>query len=227
MKLEKSNCEALPQGTYSVDSIAERIYALSNLNIDRNGFEDVSVTGFLEENTNRYAAAMLSFATGCFLTGFGEKSLTLKKPVNKRNRIISSSEILGRAEYKEKTQYSAVVLKTFSGDFETVTSTKTERNLNKKATDSIGNNLFEQYSLIADVNERFNELIESGFIKNEITARIELKDEALGDILSIETPYNGIKTGIIKSMEILLGLNKITAIITMIERDYASRGGEA
>lgn len=227
MKLEKSNCEALPQGAYSVDSIAEAIYTLSNLNIDRNGFEDVAVTGFLEENTNRYAAAMLSFATGCFLTGFGAKSLTLKKPVNRRNKIISSSKILGRAEYKEKTQYSAVVLKIFFDDFETVTSTKTEKNLNKKATDSIGNNVFEQFSLIADENERFNELIESGFINNEITARIEMQDESLGDILSIETPYNGIKTGIIKSMDIILGFNKITATITMIERDYASRGGEA
>lgn len=227
MKLDESTCAALSQNSYTVDSLINRIHESSNLNINSNGYGSLKLTGFLEEKSSRYVAAMLSFGTGCFLTSFGAKLLTLRKPLNKRNKIIPSSQILGRAEYKQKAQYSAVILKTFSGDFDTVTATKTELNSNKKATDSIGNNVFEQYSLIADADERFAELIESGFGKNEITARIELQDESLGDILSIETPYNGIKTGIIKSMNIILGHNKITSTITMVERGFASRGGEA
>lgn len=227
MKSDKSDCSVLPQGVYTVDELAENFHVASNLTINSNGYGSLKLTGFQEGKSNRYAAAMLSFGTGCFLTSFGEKLLTLKKPVNKRNKIIFSNQILGRAEYKQKSQYSSIILNVFSENFDTVSATKTEVNSNKKATDSVGNYMLGEYSLIADADDRFSELIESGFSRNEITARIELKDEALGDILSIETPYNGIKTGIIKSMEIILGLNKITATITMIERGYASKGGEA
>ena len=59
-----------------------------------------------------------------------------------------------------------------------------------------------------------------------MTATIILTDERVGDIISIETPYNGIITGIIKSMDITLS-TAITAEITLIERGYAANGGEA
>ena len=80
--------------------------------------------------------------------------------------------------------------------------------------------------MISDLNSRLAELKESGFEFNEVNARIELEDEEPGDILSIETPYNGVVTGIIKSMQINIG-HKVTAEITLIERGYAANGGKA
>lgn len=226
MQLEKSTVLALSQGNYSVSSLVKKIHDSSNLSINANGYADSQLTGFIQEDTCRYAAAMLSFGTGCFLTGFAEKMLTLKKPCNKRNKIISASQILGRAEYCEKSQYSQIVLKCFSENFDTIKSVNTAVNKNKKSTDSAEHKIFDQYSLIINENNRFNELIESGFGRNEITARIELQDESLGDILTVETPYDGLRIGIIKSMHIILGYNKITSTLTMIERGFSPKGSD-
>lgn len=227
MRLDGSSFPAISQGTYTAESLAQKIKNASNITVDTVSFGSTRLTGFIEaDNSSRFAAAMLSFGTGCFLTGYGSKNLRLIKPTNKRHTVITSDRILGYAEYKKNSAYSKIILCSFSDDFNNMTAQIEYSNSSKKANDINGEKIYNQYSMISDLNGRLAELKESGFEFNEVNARIELENENPGDILSIETPYNGVITGIIKSMQINIG-NKITAEITLIERGYAANGGEA
>lgn len=225
MRLDGSEFPELSQGEYTVSELCEEIKAVSNIEIDVAEFGEMSLTGFIEkEKSPRLAAAMLSFGAGVYIMG-GKKKLTLCKPRNRRNKVISSNQIIGFATYKQKSPYSAIALQTFSGDFDTVADEKISANPSRKASDSNGAKVYDKYSLMSDTESRFNELLEMGFHWNEIEADIILKDEKIGDILRIETAFNGVKTGIIKSMDISLS-TAATAHIVIIERDFATEGVE-
>ncbi len=225
MRLDGSEFPELPQGEYTVSELAEKIKVASNIEIDVAEFGETSLKGFIEkEKSPRLAAAMLSFGAGVYIMD-GKKKLTLCKPRNRRKKVIGSNQIIGKAIYKQKTPYTAIALQTFSGDFNTVSAEKISVNPSRKASDSNGVKLYEKYSLMSDTESRFNELLEMGFHWNEIEADIILKDEKIGDILRIETAFNGIKTGIIKSMDISLS-TAATAHIVIIERDFATEGVE-
>ncbi|MBR2867866.1 MAG: hypothetical protein IKB88_02210 [Clostridia bacterium] len=225
MKLEGSEFPELSQGSYTVSEIAEEIKKASNIEIDVARFGAMSLTGFIEkEKSSRLAATMLSFGAGVYIIN-EKKKLTLCKPRNRRNKVINSNQIIGFATYKQKSPCAAVDLQTFSGDFKTISSEKISRNPSKKASDSNTTKFYNKYSLISNVDSRFNELLEMGYHWNEIEADIILKDEKVGDILRIETPFNGVKTGIIKSMDCALS-TEATAHIVIIERDYAAEGVE-
>lgn len=225
MRLDGSEFPELSQDEYTVSELAEQIKAASNIEIDVAEFGDMSLTGFIEkEKSPRLAAAMLSFGAGVYIIG-GKKKLTLCKPRNRRKKVIGSNQIIGFATYKQKTPYTAIALQTFSGDFKTVTAEEISLNPSRKASDSNGAKLYNKYSLMSDTANRFNELLEMGFHWNEIEADIILKDEKIGDILRIETAFNGIKTGIIKSMDVSLS-TAATAHIVIIERDFAAEGVE-
>ncbi len=225
MKLE-ADFPATPQGEYTVNELAQTVADVTNIDIDVSDFGETALTGFFEKGTARQACAMLSFAAGCFASSFKRKKLTFCKPRNRRNKIITANQILGEAKYKTNAPYSAIVLKTFNGSFDNIENELRHINPAKKANSSVGEKIYEKYSFMSDAEHRFEEIKECGFHRNEITATIVLKDEQIGDILSIETPYNGIKTGIIKSMDISYS-TAVTAEIVIIERGYAENGGEA
>lgn len=226
MRLDGSPFPELPQGSYSVDELAEKIKSASNIDVDTADFGEKSLTGFVQKDkSSRYAAAMLAFGAGCFITSSGRKKLSLCKPRNRRKKVIGSNQIIGKATYKQKTPCSAIILQTFSNDFDTVADTRAAINPLRKASDSVGEKLYADYSLMSDADSRFNELLETGFFWNEIEADIILKDEKIGDILRIETAHNGIKSGIIRSMDISLS-TAATAHIVIIERDFAAEGVE-
>lgn len=225
MRLDGSEFPELPQGTRTVSGLINKIKEASNIEIDVAQFGNMSLTGFIEkEKSPRLAAAMLSFGAGGILIS-KDKKLTLCKPRNRRKKVIGSNQIIGFATYKQKSPYTAIALQTFSGDFNSVSSEKVSVNPSRKASDSNGAKLYDKYSLMSNADSRFNELLEMGFHWNEIEADIILKDEKVGDILRIETPFNGIKTGIIKSMDISLS-TAATAHIVIIERDFATEGVE-
>ncbi len=214
------------QSTYSVEQLNTEIKESSNVDIDCEKYNETKLTGFIEKDKSaRLAAAMMSFALGCFLSGFGSKTLRFMKPLNRRNKVISSSQILGRAEFTQTTAYTEIILNQYESEFNEPTDSRSLKNSGRRATDTNNPLIFEKYSLVSDIDTMFERIIEAGFHRNEITARIIYKDEALGDICMIETPYDGIKTGIIKNMAISIG-NRITATIKIIERDFATDGGE-
>lgn len=214
------------QSTYTVSELNADIKESSNVDINCGAYGNVELTGFVEKDkTARVAAAMISFALGCFLTGFGSKVLRFIKPNNRPYKIISSSQILGRAEYTQVTPYTQIVLNQYKNEFDEPADSRSATYNGRRATDANKLLLFDKYSLISDIDVMFEQLISSGFRRNEITARIIYNDEAPGDICMIETPYDGLKTGIIKSMAISIG-HRITATVKMIERDFISSGGE-
>ena len=225
MRLDSSPFPELSQGSYTLNELKQKIKTASNINIDVADFSNNILTGFVQKDkSSRYAAAMLAFGVGGILIN-KDKKLTLCKPRNRRNKVIGSNQIIGFATYKQKSPYTAIALQTFSGDFNSVSSEKVSVNPSRKASDSNGAKLYDKYSLMSNADIRFNELLEMGFHWNEIEADIILKDEKIGDILRIETPFNGIKTGIIKSMDISLS-TAATAHIVIIERDFAAEGVE-
>jgi DNA-directed RNA polymerase beta subunit len=76
----------------------------------------------------------------------------------------------------------------------------------------------DKYSLFSDAETRLSEIVAIGFERNEIEAEIILQDEQIGDVISIETP-EGIKTGIIKSLDICIQGSEVTAKATLIEKE--------
>lgn len=213
---QKSQSDVLSQ-----DLVAE-IEENANVYIECTDNSNIQLMGFIEEKQNsRTVAAMISFATGSFLTGFGSCFLRFLKPKNRPNKIISSSQILGRAEYTTVKAYSEITVNQYKESFDEVSTYRTVKNPSRK-TYEIGNQLIcDRYSMMSDIDKKAQELTESGFQPNEITAKILYSDEAPGDICGIETPYNGLKTGIIKSLAISIG-HRITAEVKMIERNFAS-----
>lgn len=226
MKMNKPKYPQKAQSTYKVSELNGDIKKASNVDIIFDEYNDSEVVGFIEKDKSvRLAAAMLSFSLGCFLTGFGSKVLKMIKPKNRKHKVISSSQILGKAEYSPKAPYTEIILNQYTGEFGDPTDNRTATFAGKRATDSVNPLIFDKYSLVSNLDEMFNRVAEAGFRRNEITARIIYNDEALGDICRIETPYDGIKTGIITSMSISLG-HRTTATIKMIERDFSSEGGD-
>lgn len=226
MKTDNPKYPQKSQSTWAADEIASEIKTASNVEIDCGAYNSTELNGFFEKDKSvRHAVAMLSFGLGCFVSGFGSKKLSLRKPKNRRNKRISSSSILGKAEYTINAPYTELIIHEYSESFDTIVNTRGEANSLKRATDATNPMIFNQYSLMSDIDKRFAEIKEAGFYRNEINARIEYTDESPGDILAIETAYNGWKTGIVKSMELSIG-HKITATLTIVERDYAADGGE-
>lgn len=225
MMLDGSSFPAVAQGTHKLSDILAMIKTASNIDIEGGNFNDSELTGFVEaQKSSRTAAAIVAFSIGCFIVS-NSKKLEMRKPRNRKNRIIGANRIIGKAKYKQNAPYTSIILKAFSNDFDTVAKEERYDNPYIKATNSVGEKIYEKFSLIGNFDERFEELKEIGFYCNEITATIVLEDENIGDIITIETPYNGLKTGIIKSMDISYSTAR-TAEITVIERDYAANGGE-
>jgi hypothetical protein len=226
MKMNSPVYPQKPQSTYKISELNAEIKSASNVNIECETFNDTEVVGFVEKDKSvRLAAAMMSFSLGCFLTGFNSKYLRMIKPKNRRDKIISSDQILGKAEYLIKAPYTEIIMNQYSGQFDDAVDSRRISLGNKKATESINPLAFDKYSLMTDIDKMMNRAVEAGFRRNEITARILYDDESLGDICAIETPYDGIKTGIITAMNISAG-HRITATIKMIERDFSSEGDE-
>lgn len=226
IKMHNSQYPQKEQSTYYVYNLNDDIKASSNVDIDCEDCRRTQLTGFIEKDKNaRLAAAMMSFALGSFLTGFGLKTLKFIKPKNRRNKVISSIRILGKPEYTKIAPYTEIILNQYESTFDEPVDSRSAVNQKRRA--SIANNplIFNKYSLVSDIDTMFEHVLEAGYERNEITARIIYNDEATGDICRIETPYDGMKTGIIKSMAISIG-HRITAEIKMIERDFSSEGSE-
>lgn len=227
MKMDKPKYPQKTQATYKVSELNADIKKASNVDIICDEYDDSEVVGFIEKDKSvRLASAMISFSLGCFLTGFGSKVLRLIKPKNLKHKVISSSQILGKAEYSPKAPYTEIILNQYTNEFGNPADNRNATLVGKRATDAVNPLIFDKYSLVSNIDEMLNRVVEAGFRRNEIIARIIYNDEAIGDICGIETPYDGIKTGIITSMGISIG-HRITATIKMIERDFSSEGGDS
>lgn len=225
VKLQNSAFSEKNQGSYTVAAIADEIKESSNIDIDCGEYADTVLTGFIEKDkTSRLAATMISFASRTFLTGFGSKTLRLKKARELRYKLISASQILGKPEFTNIIPYTKIVLNQYENEFgdPVKSSSKTKWGNVSGINDSL---IFDRYSLISDFDKIFDDVVSSCFDRSEITARILYQGEEPGDVCAIETPYDGIKTGIIKNMSVSIG-HRITATIKMIERDFSSEGGE-
>ena len=79
------------------------------------------------------------------------------------------------------------------------------------------------------MSENYNRMVflltNRGFRFNEITASVILEDEEVGDVISIETPFNGIKTGIIQSMDVTISEKVKIAELKIIEQNYVNYWG--
>lgn len=226
LKMEKPTVPQKLQGVWTVEELNAEIKESSNVDIDCGEYSASELNGFIEaDKSARLSATMISFGLDCILSGFGSKTLSYRKLRNRKDKIISSSQILGKAEYTPIAPYTQISLNQYSESFDNIEASRSEAKADKRATDAANPLSFDQYSLMKDIDVRFSELKAAGFYRNEITARIEYIDEAPGDICRIETPYDGVKTGVIKSLDISIG-HKITAQITMIERDFINDGGE-
>ncbi len=226
LKLEESDFEALSYGEYTAELIAEKIKAFSNIDIDTAEFSEMILAGFVEaDKSSRLAALMLSFGTGAFISSMGKKSLTLLKPRNRTDKLIGANQIIGTPTYRQISSFSIIGLKVFLNSFDTVKEEKSKANPSRKANDKISSQIYDEYSLMSDSEKRFAELLQLGFKQNEIEADILLTDERVGDILSIETKYNGIKTGIVKSMDISFSTLP-TAHVVIIERSFTEEEEE-
>lgn len=93
------------------------------------------------------------------------------------------------------------------------TSTSNEFDLSKLNLEGIKN---ENGNFLSLVDEKIKDIIKYIQSKGIIKAKIRLRGEKVGDLIQIETAYDGIKTGIITSMNIHFGYED-TADIEVLE----------
>ncbi len=218
--LSKSPFPAFENKTYTVGQIVNEIYANSDISIDCADYADIQLKGFIESKNCRYTAAMLSMGGGFFISSARNKKLRLFKLHNRKNEIISANRILGKAEYIRNAPYTSIVLFNHKeSDFNNDTAEKysvTDENIQANIAANVLS--LEKYSLFSDPNTRLNEIASIGFSRNEIHAQIILGDEKIGDVLSVETHY-GLKTGILKSLDISINGSEITAKAVFVETE--------
>jgi len=76
-------------------------------------------------------------------------------------------------------------------------------------------NLFSSTQSAIDIHNRlYNNVIGN---KSTVKAKVILRDEQVGDIVSIETKYDGVVTGIIRSMDIDVGYRDLVAEVVIEE----------
>lgn len=223
----KTNCDkstlgdcyfpSLSQSDYSVEYLAQKIKENSDVSIDCAGFEEIRLSGFVKADSHcRFAAAMMSMGGGFYISSARNTKLKLFEPRDRRENIITSDRILDKAKYQKNAPYTRLELLDPSGNaLWSVNNTNVTGNISTKVLK------YDKFSLFkdSDPKTRLEEIARLiGFERNEIKAEIVLDDERLGDIVRIETPY-GIKTGIIKSLDITLQGSEKTANIVIIEVD--------
>lgn len=178
------------------------------------------LTGFIKEgNSCRYALTMLAFALGFYATGARRKSLKLVAPSTTVTSNITSDRIIGYATYERNTPYTKKLLYQFSGDFgdDYVINTYSQQNPEKAGIIVANGKEYGQYSLFNNAQNRFNEIIGYGWSTSEVHARIIVDHERVGDIVTIATELDGVKRGVIRSMNMDIR-NKVIADIVIAER---------
>lgn len=223
MVLGKSPFSALAAGTHTADEIISAIFSHSFIRIDNGGFGNTELNGFIKSGHNsRYAAAMLCMGGGFFLSSARNKKLCLLKLRDRRNEIISADRILGQPEYTKNAPYTQINLYEHKGsEFNNDTAAvHTANNESVTANIAVRELKLDKFSLFSDPAARLEEIKAIGFERNEIRAKIIMSDTDIrtGDIRSIETAH-GIKTGIVKSLDISIQGSEITAEAVIIETE--------
>lgn len=211
---------ALANATRTVDNLLSSIFEHSDVSIDNGGFGGTKLTGFIQQKNCRYTAAMLSMGGGFFISSARRTGLRLFKARNRKSTVISADRILGKAEYIKKAPYTSIALYVHGGSkFDNETATKYTATDTGIMANVAANELeLNKYSLFSEPETRLNEIAAIGFERNEIEAEIILSDEEIGDILSIETKQ-GLKTGILKSLDISLQGSEATARAVFLETE--------
>lgn len=223
MQLGNTTTPALSQGSRTVANISAAIETASKISIDYGTLGETSLTGFIEQGkTARYAAAMLSFALGKHIIGMDGKKLKLVG-FRDNGTIISGNRIFDLATYEQGDRYTAISLSTFSGSFNSTPTVLTAENPNVKSNDSTNVLTYDKFSLVSNASERFAELCAFGYSRNKVKAKIIVNDERIGDIVKIETPYNGLVRGVITLMDI----NIFGRAVADIEITELPEGGES
>ena len=226
----KSNCDkstlgdcyipAMSQNSYLVESLITKIKDNSDVSIDCNGFESDVLSGFIKADSNcRFAAAMVSMGGGYYISSARNTKLRLFKSRDMRQNAITSDRILDKAKYQKNAPYTRLeLLDNRYGTLWAVNNAKATGNISTKVLK------YNKFTLFSEPKTRLEEIAKFiGFNRNEIRAEIILKDEQLGDIVMIETPY-GLKTGLIKSLDISLQGAEKTADVVIIELEEGFDG---
>lgn len=211
---------ALARGTRTVDSLLDLIFENSDISVDSGDFGSVQLTGFIGAKNCRYTAAMMSMGGGFYISSARRTKLQLFKARNRKNTVIPADRILGKAEYIKKAPYTSIVLYAHGASkFDNETAVKHTAVDTEKMANVASNELtLDIYSLFSDPKTRLDETAAIGFERNEIEAEIILDDEEIGDILSIETAQ-GLKTGILKSLDIRIQGSEVTARAVFTETE--------
>ncbi|MBQ3006747.1 MAG: hypothetical protein IJD78_04210 [Clostridia bacterium] len=218
--LSNNSFPALASGTRTVDSLLGLIYESSDVTVDNGGFGNTKLTGFIQSKNCRYAAAMLSMGGGFFISSARNNKLRIFKMRDRRSTVIGADRILGKAKCKSNAPYTSITLYVHSGsEFDNDAATKHTVTASEVPGNVAAKELkLDKYSLFTDAKTRLGEIAAIGFKRNEIEAEIILQDEQIGDILSIETPQ-GVKTGILKSLDICIQGAEVTAKAIFIETE--------
>lgn len=205
----------------SVEQLVDKIKESSGVSIDCSEYDGYAVTGSIKSDANcRLAAAMISGATGYYISSTRNTKLKMFKPRDRRENTIISDRIIGEAKYQKNAPYTRLEMP------DNASGSRYFMN-NPKATGNISTKIlkYDKLTLSRKAEERLKEIADLvGFERNEIRAKIILEDERLGDVVKIETPY-GLKTGIIQSLDITLQGAEKTADVVIIETAEGALNG--
>ncbi|MBQ0090291.1 MAG: hypothetical protein KBT27_13275 [Prevotellaceae bacterium] len=181
-------------------------------------YKQDDVEGYLKSGvTNRQVLAMYCAAANCYISAWkdvkGIHAFTIDSDVKSR---IMSDRILGNSIYNKISPYKGVYL-----EIEVDAKYITILNSNVSQNNSAGYYKVTDLSLIPHDDSLIyanDQRITAGHIMeylngNEVTADIVYEGENIGDVVEIETAFNGNKKVVIESIQLTIGSNSTIASI--------------
>lgn len=212
VRLESAPIDAMASSTIrTVKNITDAIKSASGISVDAGEYGSDIVSGFLDADQNcRIAAAMLSFATGLFLSSAFSKRPRLF-PMIDLGRMIEADQIAGDALFSRKAEPSKLHLVKYDGSFDSIDDAREISNPNSEGG-NISVSPYEDYSMMNDIDDKAQELANIAFNTSEVNAAIFWSGEKIGEKVKIVTKYDGIKEGIIKAMDLSIDVEVIASI---------------
>lgn len=177
------------------------------------------VKGVLKSGTTtRQALAMYSAAANVYVSAWKDKDgIHAFQIRNTVKEIIGSNRIIGNASFEKINPYKGVFFEIEAYGAKHITTLLSNVAQNNSQGYYKVNSITlvdNDDSYIADGGQiRTVDHIRTYLNGNEVTASILYNNENLGDIVEIETPYDGRKTVVIKSIDMTIGSNSTIATI--------------
>lgn len=202
-------------GQIDVSNVISSLEMLTGINIVcESNIENEIIRGYHQDGTCRAALCELGYCLGQMADSSRNDKIIMRPVPTEITSVITTADrrIIGDALFKKKDVYSSAIIEYKESplsDINQVTITNdTAEFENVKKFDSFLTRA-DNDTIFSERNANIQKYIQS---RGTVTAKIRLRNERVGDLIQIETAWDGIITGIITKMNITFGYEDIADI---------------